>query len=134
VVASVLAQDYALLKHSGAFSVQLQPVNGEGGEPKPEGEPDAGGEPTTPAQKQRDVAETLQKLYLAVGVAITADEARALANKAGADLPIPGPFQIEDEPEPEPAIDPAIPPGDDDVADDDTEPSEADEPEEEQVP
>jgi hypothetical protein len=41
--------------------------------------------------KQRDVAETLQKVYLAVtaGV-ITADEAREIANKAGADLPIPG--------------------------------------------
>ena len=41
--------------------------------------------------KQRDVAETLQKVYLAVtaGV-ITVDEAREIANKAGADLPIPG--------------------------------------------
>lgn len=45
----------------------------------------------TPEQKQRDVAETLQKAYLAVGKVITSDEARELANKAGANLPIPGP-------------------------------------------
>lgn len=43
------------------------------------------------AVKQRDVAETLQKAYLAVGKVITSDEARELANKAGANLPIPGP-------------------------------------------
>lgn len=42
-------------------------------------------------KKQRDVAETLQKIYLAVGSVITSDEARDLANQAGADLPTPGP-------------------------------------------
>lgn len=41
--------------------------------------------------KRRDVAETLQKAYLAVGKVITSDEARQLANDAGADLEIPGP-------------------------------------------
>lgn len=51
------------------------------------------------AVKQRDVAETLQKAYLAVGKVITSDEARELANKAGADLPIPGPdFSASDKP------------------------------------
>lgn len=50
-------------------------------------QPDAAG-----VTKQRDVAETLQKVYLAVtaGV-ITVDEAREIANKAGAELDIPGP-------------------------------------------
>lgn len=37
------------------------------------------------------VAETLQKAYLAVDKVITSDEARVLANAAGAQLPIPGP-------------------------------------------
>lgn len=41
--------------------------------------------------KQRDLAETLQKVYLAVNKVITVDEAREIANAAGADLPIPGP-------------------------------------------
>lgn len=40
----------------------------------------------------RAVAELLQKGYLAVGKAITADELRTLANQVGADLPVPGPF------------------------------------------
>lgn len=40
----------------------------------------------------RSIAELLQKGYLAVDKAITADELRALANEAGARLPIPGPF------------------------------------------
>jgi HK97 family phage portal protein len=38
------------------------------------------------ATAQRDVAETLQKIYLAVGSVITVDEAREIANAAGADL------------------------------------------------
>lgn len=40
----------------------------------------------TEAQKAREIAELLQKAYLAVGPVITADEARTLANLAGADL------------------------------------------------
>lgn len=43
------------------------------------------------SQKQRNAAETIQKLYLGVGKVITSDEARLLANEAGADLAIPGP-------------------------------------------
>jgi hypothetical protein len=38
------------------------------------------------AGKRRDLAETLQKIYLAVGTVITTDEAREIANAAGADL------------------------------------------------
>lgn len=41
--------------------------------------------------RSRDLAETIQKVYLGVGKMITADEAREIANAAGADLPIPGP-------------------------------------------
>lgn len=41
--------------------------------------------------RELNVAETLQKSYLAVGSVITSDEARELANAAGANLPIPGP-------------------------------------------
>lgn len=50
-----------------------------------------GAPPSAGASKQRDVAETLQKIYLAVDKVITADEAREIANKAGADLGVPGP-------------------------------------------
>lgn len=38
-----------------------------------------------------EIALMLQKIYLAVGVVITSDEARALANRAGAGLTGPGP-------------------------------------------
>lgn len=44
------------------------------------------GEVTTEAQQARAVAELLQKSYLAVGKVITTEEARDLANKAGAGL------------------------------------------------
>lgn len=64
--------------HAGLFSVQLQPPGGTDG---------AGSN----AAKQRDLAETIQKIYLGVGTVITADEARAIANAAGGSLPIPGP-------------------------------------------
>jgi HK97 family phage portal protein len=40
----------------------------------------------TTSTRQRDVAETLQKIYLAVGSVITVDEAREIANAAGAKL------------------------------------------------
>lgn len=52
------------------------------------------------AVKQRDVAETIQKVYLGVGTVITSDEARIIANRAGAELAVPGP---DFTPEPEPA-------------------------------
>jgi HK97 family phage portal protein len=53
----------------------------------------------TSADAAKAQAEILQKAYLAVGVVITADEARALANQAGGDLPIPsGPLKSEPAP------------------------------------
>lgn len=39
----------------------------------------------------RALAETLQKIYLSVGKVLTTDEARAIANRAGAGLVIPAP-------------------------------------------
>jgi HK97 family phage portal protein len=41
---------------------------------------------STSAKRDLDVAEVLQKVYLAVGKVITADEAREIANAAGANL------------------------------------------------
>jgi HK97 family phage portal protein len=38
------------------------------------------------ADDARAIAELIQKIYLGVGVVLTADEARAIANRAGADL------------------------------------------------
>lgn len=55
----------------------------------PDQAPDAGA--TQALAKQRDVAETIQKIYLGVGTVLSSDEAREIANKAGADLSIPGP-------------------------------------------
>lgn len=40
----------------------------------------------TRSASPREIAELIQKVYLGVGVVITAEEARALANRAGADL------------------------------------------------
>jgi HK97 family phage portal protein len=39
----------------------------------------------------RDIAETIQKIYLGVGKVITSDEAREIVNEAGGNLPVPGP-------------------------------------------
>ena len=39
----------------------------------------------------RELAEALQKIYLSVGTVITADEARAILNRSGADLVLPAP-------------------------------------------
>ena len=41
--------------------------------------------------EQDSVARTLQQIYLAVGSVITQDEAREIANRVGANLPIPAP-------------------------------------------
>ena len=41
--------------------------------------------------EQDSVARTLQQIYLAVGSVITQDEAREIANRVGAELPIPAP-------------------------------------------
>src|SRR5690606_6520102 len=39
----------------------------------------------------RELTEMVQKIYLGVGKVITADEARAMLNAAGAGLDVPGP-------------------------------------------
>jgi phage portal protein BeeE len=70
----------------------MERFNGGAGIVSPsQADPDARNAPAAGAVKQRDVAETLQKVYLAVDSVITSDEARQIANKAGADLPVPGP-------------------------------------------
>jgi phage portal protein BeeE len=130
IVAAITAADWNLLEHTGTFSVQLQPPGGTGEEgasdgaaadPVPAGEGDAPAK--TGAAKQRDVAETIQKVYLGVGKVITAAEAREIANKAGANLVLPGPFPDPDpepEPEPEPpdpAEEPAVEPSEGDAPD-----------------
>lgn len=45
-----------------------------------------GGDVLAGAATARDVAELIQKIYLGVGVVLTADEAREIANRAGAEL------------------------------------------------
>lgn len=85
----LLTDDLSALsgKHKGLFSVQLQPPGtGEGGT----------------AAKQRDLAETLQKIYLAVDKVITVEEARRIANAAGGQLELPGPdFKPDDDEQPD---------------------------------
>lgn len=102
VTKAVIAQDWKKLQHTGTYSVQLQPPGGN--EPSSSsssaGGTSAATEKPAAVQKQRDVAETIQKVYLGVNTVITADEAREIANKAGADLIVPGPFQPTDDPEP----------------------------------
>ena len=73
VIAAVEAQNMHLVQHTGKLSVQLQSVDG-----------------STTAEDQattRAIAEIVQKVYLGVtnGV-LTAEEARALLNRAGAGL------------------------------------------------
>lgn len=41
--------------------------------------------------RRLSVAEAVQKVYLGVGKVITSDEARAIVNELGGDLPVPGP-------------------------------------------
>lgn len=48
--------------------------------------PAAGTSEVTDAQQARAAAELIQKIYLGVGVVLSADEARAIANRAGAGL------------------------------------------------
>lgn len=83
-VAAYESGDRGLLVHSGLFSVQLQAL------PDPSGS--TGDVTTEPAEdpllvQARAIAEMAQKLYLADGVILTADEIRALLRQAGADLP-----------------------------------------------
>jgi phage portal protein BeeE len=83
-VAAVTGQNMQLLEHTGLVSVQLQPPGGPAGR-APE------------AQAARDVVELVQKVYLGVGVVLSAEEARELLNQAGAaldgslELPAPPP-------------------------------------------
>jgi hypothetical protein len=84
--AAVESGDEGLLEHTGWFSVQLQQPGGAG---------TADGAPAA-TDNVRDVVEMIQKIYLGVGIVLTADEARALLNRAGADLtgslpPLPAP-------------------------------------------
>ena len=46
----------------------------------------------TPQNSATGIAELMQKIYLAVGTVITAEEAREIANRIGADLEMPGPI------------------------------------------
>ena len=60
----------------------------------------------------RQIMEALQKVYLSVGVVITADEARTMLNSMGAGLVIPAPEELTPKP-PTPAIEPGTDPGED---------------------
>ena len=84
VIAAIKTNDMGLLKHTGMFSVQLQALGGLDGQPGP--------------MSSRELAEALQKIYLSVGTVISPDEARAILNREGANLSVPGPVQL-----PEPA-------------------------------
>lgn len=71
-------------------------------QPVPWGDkPDSGGDPGTTQESEADqaraVAELIQKVYLGVGVVLTDEEARELANKAGAGL-APGPLPTQEPP------------------------------------
>jgi len=73
VVTAVEAEDDSLLVHSGLTSVQLnRPGEGDG--------------QVTPVERARNLVEMVQKVYLGVGVVLSAEEARALLNQAGANL------------------------------------------------
>jgi phage portal protein BeeE len=68
-------EDETLLRHTGLTSVQLiRPGEGDGQTP------------ATPAEQARNLVEMVQKVYLGVGVVLSAEEARALLNQAGANL------------------------------------------------
>lgn len=71
VVRAVVGGDLSILSHTGLVPVQLQ----------------APGADVDPAQQARAVAELVQKIYLGVDVVLTPEEARAIANAAGANLP-----------------------------------------------
>jgi HK97 family phage portal protein len=56
----------------------------------------------TPADEARQLAEIIQKIYLGVGVVLTEDEARDIANRAGAGLTGAGPAALAPTPPPTP--------------------------------
>lgn len=84
VIRAVDTGDLTLLAgaHSGLYSVQLQaPGSGEDGD-------------GAKAARQLALVEALQKIYLAVGTVISADEARQILNSGyGAQLSGPGPTE-----------------------------------------
>ncbi len=45
-------------------------------------------------ERQRDLVEAVQKVYLGVGKVVTSDEARAILNSYGANLDVPGPADL----------------------------------------
>jgi hypothetical protein len=94
--------DVSRLVHTGRVSVQLQqPGAGEGDTGEKSAE-----------EQAKAVAEMAQKLYLAIGPAMTQDEARQILNDAGANLRIPGPGLPTPPPAPTiPAPAPAVPGG-----------------------
>lgn len=118
---AVASGDLSLLQHTGLVSVQLQkrpdpnaPAGDEGGTEDLEGTGDiTGTEPDPDEAKARAVAEILQKSYLAVGISISKEEARQLANRAGAGLADELPDELKPKPA-EPATDPADGDGQDD--------------------
>jgi len=72
VVHAVDSNDLSTLQHTGLFSVQLQPPGtGETGER---------------AMSVEELVVALQKVYLAVNVVISAEEAREILNREGANL------------------------------------------------
>lgn len=79
VIEAVTAGDLRSLvgNHSGLFSAQLQSP--------------AESDPTQGNARQLSLVEMIQKVYLGVGVIITAEEGRAILNAAGANLTGPGP-------------------------------------------
>lgn len=86
VVNAVTTGDFTALtgNHSNLFSVQLRPPGDHDGD----GTVDGDGVASDPHKATpRELAEMLQKIYLAVGKVITVDEAREIVSSAGADLP-----------------------------------------------
>lgn len=80
VVDALISGDMSKLSHTGNVSVQLQPP----------GTVDANGNPIVGEDgktRARELAEIVQKIYLGVGVVLTAEEAREIVNGAGGQLP-----------------------------------------------
>jgi hypothetical protein len=99
VVKAVESEDWSLLRHSGALSVQLF---------KPGGDP-AGPQQADPGVDERktaeDVALTLQRLYLPVNQRkplLSVEEARTIANQIGAGLTGAPPDEEEPAPQQQP--------------------------------
>jgi len=72
VVTAVHADDITLLQHTNLFSVQLQPPGT--------------GETGDRSMSVEELVVALQKVYLAVNVVISAEEAREILNREGANL------------------------------------------------